>query len=104
MNDPMQDEQKALDKRLSDWEAKRPEREAEERADVAKHPYDPKARCPKCSYDAVTTKHMPERAYERFWMRGINYRPEHRPEHLQRTCARCEYSWKEAVVADKDEE
>jgi hypothetical protein len=62
--------------------------------------YDPEARCPKCGYDCVATKHLreewsyPPTSLEKEFEPRLVW-----PEHLERRCVRCDYAWREATVA-----
>ena len=88
-------------------------------------PFDPSARCPKCQYDAVKTKHemdvwppwsmrcatplleqtpvedlpMYDRLVEAGWTRRDDRTMQR--EYLKRTCCRCEYEWAEACGANR---
>jgi hypothetical protein len=68
-------------------------------------PFDSDARCPKCAYDAITTKYeyaiaeLPDEEYVKWVQAGIAlYVPTPRPERLRRTCARCSHYWFEGVL------
>jgi hypothetical protein len=75
-------------------------------------PYTENARCSKCAYDAVGTQYK-QGAHQqcvlggRFgWWPGMSKQEiaeqdavnNSIPEHLDRTCSRCQYQWAEAVI------
>jgi predicted nucleic-acid-binding Zn-ribbon protein len=54
-------------------------------------PFDIKDKCPKCECRNIKTMHFPQG-------RVSSVHQTQTPEHLQRTCSRCQHSWSMAVA------
>ena len=70
---------------------------------VDRPPFNPRAHCPKCFYDCVSTEFKDGlemwNTYRRYALTATwdCKPPEHPDEYLARKCLRCGYGWREAT-------
>jgi hypothetical protein len=77
--------------------------------------YNPEARCPKCGYDLVKTRYVWSHIHPDFFTRArkmialdpstgkpLYEKPSIVPEHLERVCVRCSYTWSENVIGVRE--
>lgn len=67
--------------------------------------YNPNAKCPKCNFGHITTKHKPETYWPDMSLLSINMKPQ-KPvpfmsEYLERACPNCCYVWSEKIKEKK---